>query len=47
MITNIKPIPTQVSEAVLLRRRIEDCIRKNPNALRLVAELLKKEGYIK
>jgi hypothetical protein len=37
----------QVSEAVLLRRRIEDCLRKNPTALELVGKLLKKEGFIK
>jgi hypothetical protein len=41
-----KPL-AQVSEAVLLRRRIEDCLRKNPTALELVGKLLKKEGFIK
>jgi hypothetical protein len=45
MTSNIKSPP--VPPRVLLRRQIEDCLRKNPIALDKVAELLKREGYIK
>ena len=40
-------VKIEISPAVLLRRRIEDCLRKNPIALKLVADLLRGEGLIK
>ena len=36
----------QVSEAVLTRRRIEDCLRKNPIALASVTAFMQREGFI-